>query len=99
MAAVSSLERNFVYDPFAVDVMRDPYPYYKVLREKYPLYWIEKYGAWAISRYQDILKILTDPRAHLTTTEGTLMSPSMMRRKNGGIVPPPRLNPLDIFPN
>jgi cytochrome P450 len=95
----TQLEDNFVYTPFAPDVMRDPYPYYKVLRDKYPIYWIEHFGAWAISRYQDIQKLLSDPQAHLTTTEGTLMSPSMMRKRNAGVVPPPRLNPLDIFPN
>ncbi len=98
-ATVAISEKDFAYDPFAVDVMRDPYPYYKVLREKYPVYRLEQYDAWAISRYADILQILTDPDAHLTTTEGTLMNPSIMRRHNSGVVPPPRLNPLDIFPN
>jgi len=99
LGATSNLEQKFVYDPFAADVMRDPFPYYKVLREKYPIYRLEQYDAWAISRYEDVLKILTDPQAHLTTTEGTLMSPSIMRRHNSGIVPPPRLDPMDIFPN
>ena len=98
-ATVAISEKDFAYDPFAVDVMRDPYPYYKVLREKYPVYRLEQYDAWALSRYADILQILTDPDAHLTTTEGTLMNPSIMRRHNSGKVPPPRLNPLDIFPN
>ena len=101
MAATTNtqLEDNFVYSPFAVDVMRDPYPYYKILRDKYPVYWLEQYDAWAISRYNDIQKLLSDPQAHLTTTEGTLMSPSMMRKRNSGVVPAPHLNPLDIFPN
>jgi cytochrome P450 len=99
-AAISSLDPEaFVYDPFAPDVMRDPFPYYKVLRDRYPIYRIEQYDAWAISRYEDILKLLTDPQAHLTTTEGTLISPSTFRRHNGGRVPPPRLNPIDMFPN
>lgn len=98
--AISNLDStHFIYDPFAPDVMQDPFPYYKVLREKFPIYRLEHYDAWAISRYDDILKILTDPQAHLTTTEGTLMSPSMMRRRNGGIVPAPRLKPMDMFPN
>jgi cytochrome P450 len=97
-SAIANFEKDFVYDPFAVDVMRDPYPYYKVLREKYPIYRLEQYDAWAISRYEDIHKLLSDPKAHLTTTEGTLMSPSMMRKHNGGVVPAPRLNPLEIFP-
>ncbi len=99
-AAVSSLDpKAFVYDPFAPDVMRDPFPYYKILRDRYPIYRIEKYDAWAISRYEDILKLLTDPHAHLTTTEGTLISPALFRRSNAGKVPPPRLDPMDIFPN
>lgn len=96
---ITQLQDDFVYSPFAADVMRDPYPYYKILRDKHPVYWIEEYDAWAISRYQDILTLLSDPQAHLTSTEGTLMSPSVMRKRNGGVVPPPRLNPLDIFPN
>jgi cytochrome P450 len=98
-SATADFENNFVYDPFAVDVMRDPYPYYKVLRAKYPIYRLEQYDAWAISRYNDIVQLLTDPQAHLTSTEGTLISPSMFRRHNSGLVPPPRLNPMDIFPN
>jgi cytochrome P450 len=99
-AAVSNLDSDaFVYDPFAPDVMRDPFPYYKVLREKYPIYRLQQYDAWAISRYEDVLKILTDPQAHLTTTEGTLISPPMFRRHNRGNVPAPRLNPIDMFPN
>ncbi len=32
---------DFASDPFAVDVMRDPYPYYKVLRDGYPVYWLD----------------------------------------------------------
>ena len=95
MAATTNtqLEDNFVYSPFAADVMRDPYPYYKVLRDKYPVYWLEQYDAWAISRYNDIQKLLSDPQAHLTTTEGTLMSPSMMRKRNSGVVPRAPLKP------
>ncbi len=100
IGAINHLDsEGFVYDPFAPDVMRDPFPYYQVLREKYPVYRLEQYDAWAISRYEDVLKILTDPQAHLTTTEGTLMSPSMFRRLNAGIVAAPRLNPMDIFAN
>ena len=95
----TQLDDNFAYSPFAIDVMRDPYPYYKILRDKYPVYWLEAYDAWAISRYNDIQQLLSDPQAHLTTTEGTLMSPSMMRKRNAGVVPAPHLNPLDIFPN
>ncbi len=99
-AAISNPDPDrFVYDPFAPDVMRDPFPYYKVLREKYPIYRLEQYDAWAISRYEDILKILTDPDAHLTTTEGTLISPAIFRRHNRGKVPAPRLYPMDMFPN
>src|SRR5260370_35693547 len=98
-ATVTLSDKDFAYDPFAVDVMRDPFPYYKVLREKYPVYWLEQYEAWAISRYEDIHRMLSDPNAHLVTSEGTLMSPSRFRKHNSGVVPPPRVDPLGIFPN
>ena len=32
----------FEFDPYSVQVQEDPYPYYKVLRDKHPLYWCER---------------------------------------------------------
>jgi len=48
------------YNPLAPDVRRDPYPYYAALRRDQPVYRIEALGgAYAISRYEDVLFAVT----------------------------------------
>ncbi|MBO0516294.1 cytochrome P450 [Streptomyces beijiangensis] len=41
---------------------RDPYPVYRVLRERYPLVYDARLDAWLVSRYADVVSALTDPR-------------------------------------
>ena len=40
----------------------DPHSYFSVLREQDPVHWNEKYRAWFIHRYDDVLDALRDPR-------------------------------------
>jgi len=40
----------------------DPHSYFSVLREHDPVHWNEKYRAWFIHRYDDVLAALRDPR-------------------------------------
>jgi len=58
------------YDPFSEAVMRDPYPIYADLRREAPVYYIEQYDAWAISKFQDIWDCSKDNK-HFTATRGT----------------------------
>ncbi|ATL31326.1 cytochrome P450 [Streptomyces formicae] len=44
------------------DVARDPYPLYRVLRERRPLVRDEGTGAWLVSRYRDVCAALARPR-------------------------------------
>jgi pulcherriminic acid synthase len=46
-------------DPAAA---RDPYPLYRLLRDRHPLVHDEPYGAWLLSRYADVAAALADPR-------------------------------------
>ncbi|MCX4446132.1 cytochrome P450 [Streptomyces sp. NPDC087866] len=41
---------------------RDPYRFYRMLREQYPLSYDAPLGAWLISRYDDVTAALADPR-------------------------------------
>jgi cytochrome P450 len=88
---------KFSYDPFAPDVMMDPLPFYQVLRDRYPAYFLEQYDAWAISRFQDVWDILNDAEGRITTTEGTLMFKEQLVVSNGGVVPEPGYNPLQVL--
>src|SRR5262245_62951844 len=58
------------YDPFSPEVMADPYPVYRRLRAEAPAYHLEKYDAWALSRFQDIWDASMDNR-HYTCLKGT----------------------------
>ncbi|MCU1458523.1 MAG: cytochrome [Actinomycetia bacterium] len=42
------------YDPYAAEVMEDPYPYYAWLREHAPLFHDRVHGFWVISRFADV---------------------------------------------
>jgi cytochrome P450 len=59
-----------LYDPFSEEVMRDPLPIYRRLRDEAPAYYCEKWDCWALSRFADIWKASADTR-HFTATKGT----------------------------
>lgn len=50
------------YDPSIADLRADPYPYYKRLREEDPVHWSEALDAWVLTRYDDVVAVLQDPR-------------------------------------
>jgi cytochrome P450 len=51
------------YDPFSPEAMRDPYPAYRALRDSAPVYRLEAYDAWAVSRFADVWRVIGDARA------------------------------------
>ena len=42
------------YDPYDVEIDRDPYPTFRRLREEAPLYYNERHDFYAVSRYDDV---------------------------------------------
>ncbi|WP_165784560.1 cytochrome P450 [Zhengella mangrovi] len=36
------------------EIVQNPSPYYKVLREEHPCYWNERWRGWVLSRYEDV---------------------------------------------
>lgn len=42
------------FDPYDLEIDRDPYPYWKRLRDEAPLYWNEQHEFFALSRYDDV---------------------------------------------
>jgi cytochrome P450 len=48
------------YDPYDADIDRDPHPTWKRLRDEAPLYFNERYGFYALSRYDDVLNASLD---------------------------------------
>ena len=48
------------YDPFSDAVMRDPWPFYAALRREAPVFYLEKYDTWFLSRFEDIRESTTN---------------------------------------
>ena len=89
-----AVAQNFSYDPFDADVMADPLPYYRVLRDEHPVYYIEKWDTYALSRFEDIWRVLEVYDGTFVGSEGTLPSAAVLERHNSGAVPDPPLHPM-----
>ncbi len=49
------------FDPYATEVLADPYPHYERLRELGPWAWLERYGVLAVARHDEVQRILSQP--------------------------------------
>jgi cytochrome P450 len=58
------------YHPYSDQIMDDPYPVYEKLRADAPVFYLEEYDAWFLSRFEDIWKVGPDFK-HFTAMEGT----------------------------
>jgi cytochrome P450 len=85
---------DFVYDPFAPDVMADPHPYYAVLRDRFPVYYADKYDTFFLSRFQDAWDFLGITDNVFVATEGTNMERDILLQHNAAAVPDLPLTPL-----
>jgi len=88
----------FVFDPFDRDVISDPLPYYEILRRDHPAYYLPRYDAWVISRFEDVFEVLADNEGNFVAVEGTVVGQELLEHHNPpGHVPPAPLDPLDKF--
>ena len=78
------------YDPFSGEALRDPFPIYRRLRDESPVHYLEKWDAWALSRFDDIWQASQD-NEHLTATRGT-SSPFLLTKAMPAF---PNLNHMD----
>ena len=72
-AAGGRLSLARLLDP---DILADPYPLYRRMRDEYPLYFHAPTRAWILSRYEDVRAALTNPafttRSYARQTEPLL---------------------------
>ncbi|MFV0316725.1 MAG: cytochrome P450 [Microthrixaceae bacterium] len=60
------------YDPYDVDINRDPYPSFKALRDESPIYYNDVHDFWALSRFEDIDRALRDHETFISGRGGIL---------------------------
>ncbi|MFV9633414.1 cytochrome P450 [Mycobacterium neumannii] len=90
---------TFSYDPFDPAVMADPLPFYRALRDRYPVYYVEKWDTYALSRFEDIWRVLEVNDGTFVASEGTLPAATILAKHNDGPVPDPALHPMPFHAN
>jgi cytochrome P450 len=85
---------DFTYDPFDARVMANPLPYYRILREHYPVYYMPQWDTFALSRFEDIWRVLEVNDGTFVASEGTLPAAAVLAKHNSGPVDDPPLHPL-----
>jgi cytochrome P450 len=60
------------FDPFSDDFFNDPFNTYRRLRDEAPVYHNEKYGFWALSRYEDVEPAMKDCQTYSSARGITL---------------------------
>jgi len=59
-----------LYDPYMPEIKQDPYPIYERLRAQSPVYYIERFDAWALASFEDIWAASQDG-VHFSTCNAT----------------------------
>jgi cytochrome P450 len=83
---VTSAPTVMEYDPFSAAFQADPYPVYRWMREKAPVFHSEKWGWWAISRFDDVRAAATDPDTFLSF-EGIDIDDTAKEQSGPGFLP------------
>ena len=69
---MTATEPGVYYDPYDFEIDADPYPVWRRLRDEHPLYWNEKYGFYALTRFEDVERCLVDWRTYVSS-RGTIL--------------------------
>jgi cytochrome P450 len=96
---MTAVRQDFSYDPFDPAVMADPLSHYRTLRDEHPVYYIEKWDTYALSRFADIWRVLEVNDGTFVASEGTLPAATVLARHNTGPVPDPPWHPLPFHAN
>jgi len=71
------------YDPFSGAAMVDPSAIYRELRNTSPVHRLERYDAWALSRFEDVWQVLQD-RDRFSVVEGPVFDRDRLLAANPG---------------
>ena len=55
-----TMTSDIYYDPFDIEIDKDPHPLWRRMRDEAPLYYNERFNFYALSRYDDVERGLVD---------------------------------------
>jgi cytochrome P450 len=84
------------YDPFSMAAMTDPYPLYRRLRDHDPVYRLDRYHGWALSRFAEVWEVEHDTE-HFSIADGPIFARERVSTPLDGPPPAPALDPMPSF--
>ena len=91
----ASQNSGFEIDLFSPEVIANPQPIYRQLRDKHPVYYSEAYDTYFFSRFDDVWEVLRVGENALLATESNLPTPEYLRQhRNAGAPPFASINPM-----
>ena len=87
-------------DPFSLELMADPLPFYNELRDKAPVRYYKEYDTYFFSRFEDVWEVLRIGGNAFVATETNLPTPEYLRtHRNKGAPPFASTNPMAPGPS
>ncbi len=87
-------------DPFSLELMSNPLPFYKELRDKAPVKYYEEYDTFFFSRFDDVWEVLRVGDNAFVATETNLPTPEYLRtHRNDGAPQFASTNPMAAGPS
>jgi len=65
---------TITYDPFSIEVQANPYPSYARLRRGSPVHYVESLDAFAVSRHDDVRRVMQDHRTFSSEAMAALVA-------------------------
>jgi cytochrome P450 len=81
-----SSETDVYWDPYDDEIDVDPYPRWKAMRDRAPVYHNDRYDFWALSRYDDVELAHRRPGQYLSSHGVTLETISPKRMASGMMI-------------
>ena len=75
-------------DPFSLELMSDPLPFYRELRDKDPVRYYAQYDTYFFSRFDDVWEVLRVGDNAFVATETNLPTPEYLRTHRNEQAPP-----------
>ena len=79
------------YDPYMPEIKENPHPIYARMRAETPVYYVERFDAWALARFEDIWEALADAEHYSVKNE--MSNITLLERKPAPFESLPSLDP------
>ena len=75
------------FNPFTPEVLANPYPMYKALRQSAPVFFSDFMESWVLTRYQDVDFVLSDSRFSADRRQGRTRFSEMLAQQEADFGP------------